>query len=231
MIPIAIIAILSYLVGSIPTSIIVARWRRGIDIRQHGSGNAGGTNVIRVLGWKAGVFVILMDMAKGLLATVVISRLMFGSLPFNNATPFDDATVVRIIAGSAAILGHVWTLFAGFKGGKGIATAGGMLIGVAPVEVAVSAAVFTAVFLLSHYVSLGSLSAAVAFPLTMFFRENVFMANVEGYHTLIFFSLGISLLIIYTHRANVTRLLRGTENQLTSFRGAASRSSSSGQQV
>jgi len=214
MLPITIIAIVSYLVGSIPTSIIVAKMRRGIDIRQHGSGNAGGTNVIRVLGWKAGVFVIAMDMAKGLLATMVIARLMYGPIPFENKTPFDDFTVVQIIAGCAAILGHIWTLFAGFKGGKGIATAGGMLIGVAPVEVAVSLGVFAIVFLISHYVSLGSLSAAVAFPLTMFFRENIFMVEVPGYNTLIFFSIGISLLIIYTHRSNIKRLLKGTENRI-----------------
>ncbi len=214
MLPIAIIAVLSYLVGSIPTSIIVAKAKRGIDIRQHGSGNAGGTNVIRVLGWKAGVFVIAMDMAKGLFATMVIARLMYGPFPFENKTPFDDFTVVQIIAGCAAILGHIWTLFAGFKGGKGIATAGGMLIGVAPVEVAVSLGVFAIVFLVSHYVSLGSLSAAVAFPLTMFFRENLFMVDVPGYNTLIFFSIGISLLIIWTHRSNIKRLLKGTENKI-----------------
>jgi acyl phosphate:glycerol-3-phosphate acyltransferase len=214
MLPITIIAVLSYLVGSIPTSILVARAKRGIDIRQHGSGNAGGTNVIRVLGWRAGVFVILMDMAKGLFATMVVARLMYGPFPFENRTPFDDFTVVQIIAGCAAILGHIWTLFAGFKGGKGIATAGGMLLGVAPVEVAVSVAVFALVFLITHYVSLGSLSAAVAFPLTMFFRENVFMAEVPGYNTLIFFSIGISLLIIFTHRANIRRLLKGTENKI-----------------
>ena len=218
MLPIAVIVTLSYLIGSIPTSIIVARRFRGIDIRQHGSGNAGGTNVIRVLGWKAGVFVILMDMAKGLFATIVIARLMYGSMPFDNKTPFDDFTVVQIMAGCAAILGHVWTLFAGFRGGKGIATAGGMLIGVAPVEVAVAFGVFFVVFLISHYVSLGSLSAAVAFPLTMFFRENVFMVNVEGYHTLIFFSIGISLLIIYTHRTNIRRLIKGTENRIATIR-------------
>lgn len=214
MVPVTIIAVLSYLVGSIPTSIIVARWRRGIDIRQHGSGNAGGTNVIRVLGWRMGVFVILMDMAKGLFATIVVARLMYGPVPFTNLTPFDDFTVVQIIAGCAAILGHVWTVFAGFRGGKGIATAAGMLLGVAPIEVAVSFGVFALVFLITHYVSLGSLSAAVAFPLTMFFRENVFMADVPGYNTLIFFSLGISVLIIYTHRANIRRLLRGTENKI-----------------
>jgi len=213
--PIGIITILSYLVGSIPTSIIVGKATRGIDIRQHGSGNAGGTNVVRVLGWKAGVFVIVMDMAKGLIATMVIARLMYGPIPFENKTPFDDFTVVQIIAGCAAILGHVWTLFAGFKGGKGIAAAGGMLIGIAPVEVAVSFGVFAIVILLSHYVSLGSLSAAVTFPLTMFFRENVFMVDIKGYNTLIFFSIAIALLIIYTHRSNIRRLLKGTENRIS----------------
>lgn len=218
MISVAIIAILSYLVGSIPTSIIVARKVRGIDIRQHGSGNAGGTNVIRVLGWKSGVFVIAMDMAKGLIATMVIARLMYGPIPFENRTPFDDFTVVQIIAGCAAILGHVWTLFAGFRGGKGIATAGGMLIGVAPVEVAVSFSIFAIVFLISHYVSLGSLSAAVAFPLTMFTRENILMVNIQGYNTLIFFSIAITLLIFYTHRANIMRLLKGTENRIAASR-------------
>ena len=218
MIPISIIAILSYLLGSIPTSIIVARKARGIDIRHYGSGNAGGTNVIRVLGWKAGVFVILLDIAKGMIATMVVARLMQGPIPFSNATPFDDFTVVQIIAGCSAILGHIWTVFAGFKGGKGIATAGGMLIGIAPVEVAVSFGVFAIVFLLTHYVSLGSLSAAVAFPLTMFFRENVFMVDIRGYGTLIFFAIGIALLIIFTHRSNITRLVQGTESRISSDR-------------
>ncbi len=217
MIAITVIAILSYLVGSIPTAIIVARWRRGIDIRQHGSGNAGGTNVFRVLGWKAGTFVVVADITKGLVATMLLSRLMYGPIPFENLTPFDDFTLVQIIAGCSAILGHIWTVFAGFRGGKGIATAGGMLLGVAPLEVAVSLGVFAIVLLVSNYVSLGSLSAAVAFPLTMFFRENIFMADIEGYNTLIFFSIGISLLIIYTHRANITRLLRGTESKISAI--------------
>ena len=218
MLPIGIVAVLSYLLGSIPTAIIVAKRVRGIDIRQYGSGNAGGTNVIRVLGWKVGVFVILVDMAKGLFATMVLARLMYGAMPFENRTPFDDFTVVQLIAGCAAILGHVWTLFAGFKGGKGIATAGGMLIGIAPVEVAVSFGVFALVFLISHYVSLGSLSAAITFPLTMFFRENLFMVDIEGYHTLIFFSIGIAALVIYTHRTNIGRLIAGTESRMTSLR-------------
>ena len=206
MLPISIIAVLSYLIGSIPTSIIVAR-RSGESISANtAAAMPGGQTSSACSGGRPVVFVILMDMAKGLVSTMLVARLMYGPIPFENATPFDDFTVVQIIAGCSAILGHIWTVFAGFRGGKGIATAGGMLIGVAPVEVAVSFGVFALVFLLTHYVSLGSLSAAVAFPLTMFFRENVFMVAVEGYKTLIFFSIGISLLIIYTHRTNITRL-------------------------
>jgi glycerol-3-phosphate acyltransferase PlsY len=162
--------------------------------------------------------VIVADMAKGLFATMVIARLMYGPIPFANKTPFDDFTVVQIIAGCAAILGHIWTLFAGFKGGKGIATAGGMLLGISPIEVAVSLGVFLIVLLLSQYVSLGSLSAAVSFPLTMFLRENFFMVEINGYHTLIYFSIAISLLVFFTHRANIKRLLAGTENRIARIR-------------
>ena len=160
------------------------------------------------------MFVITADIGKGLFASMVIARLMFGPIPFENKTPFDDFTVVQIIAGCAAILGHIWTLFAGFKGGKGIATAGGMLLGIAPIEVAVSIGVFLIVLLVSHYVSLGSLSAALSFPLTMFLRENVFMVDIIGYNTLIYFSIAISLLIFFTHRTNIKRLLAGTENRI-----------------
>ncbi len=137
--------------------------------------------------------------------------------PARRLAAADDFTLVQIIAGCSAILGHIWTVFAGFRGGKGIATAGGMLLGIAPLEVAVSLGVFAVVLLVSHYVSLGSMSAAIAFPLTMFFRENIFMADIEGYNTLIFFSIGISLLIIFTHRANIKRLLKGTENKISTF--------------
>jgi len=138
--------------------------------------------------------------------------MMQGSIPFENKTPFDDFTVVQIIAGCAAILGHIWTVFAGFRGGKGIATGRGMLIGIAPVEVAVSFGVFTVVLLLSHYVSTRFPERRRRVPADdVFFRENIFLVNIEGYRTLIYFSLAISLLIIYTHRANIKRLLKGTE--------------------
>jgi glycerol-3-phosphate acyltransferase PlsY len=218
MLPLAIIVVCAYLVGSFPTSIVVSKLHRGIDIRNHGSGNAGGTNVIRVLGLKLGLGVIFFDIVKGYIATMIVPKLMYGPIPFTNVTPFEDYTVVQIIAGCAAILGHVWTAFGGFRGGKGIATAGGVLLGLATIELLVALGVFTLVFALFRYVSLGSLAAAVSFPLTMFARHNVFHAQLEGYNTLIFFSIGISLLLIYTHRENIKRLMAGTEQKLTAYR-------------
>lgn len=209
------IILLSYLVGSIPTSIIVTRIVKGVDIRNYGSGNAGGTNVIRLLGWEAGIFVIAFDIFKGYFATMVVTKLMVGPIPFENITNFEDITVIRIIAGCAAIVGHIWTVFGGFRGGKGIATAGGVLLGLAPVEVLVSLGIFLIVFIMSKYVSLGSIASAIAFPLTMFFRHNIFKIDLQGYNTLIFFSIGISILVLYTHRENIKRLLAGTENRLT----------------
>ncbi len=218
MVSLILVVLISYLVGSIPTSIIVTRILKGIDIRNYGSGNAGGTNVIRVLGWGPGVLVIIVDVLKGFVAAVVISRLFYGNFPLDNATPFSDFTVVQIIAGISAILGHTWTVFAGFKGGKGIATAGGMLLGIAPVEVGIAFAVFAIVVASSRYVSLGSVSAAVAFPVAMFVRANVFDVATRYYHTMIFFSIFISVFLIYNHRSNIQRLLRGQEHRLERLR-------------
>ncbi len=214
MLNLAIILILSYLVGSIPTSIIVSRLVKGIDIRDYGSGNAGGTNTIRVLGWKYGLFVILFDAFKGAFAVVVIARLFGGNLPFSNQTPFDNFTLVQILAGLAAVLGHVWTIFAGFKGGKGIATALGFLVTIVTVDMLIAVAVFFIIVLATKYVSLGSIAAAIALPLTMIIRENVFGVNIEGYHTILPFVILTSALVIYTHRKNIVRLIKGNENKI-----------------
>ncbi len=218
----AIVILLSYIIGSIPTSILATRLADAGDIRKFGSGNAGGTNVLRMLGWKIGVAVILFDLFKGVVATYYVPQIFWdaNTLPFNNATPFHDLTVVRIICGIAAVLGHIWTLFAGFKGGKGVATGAGMVLGLAPVEFGVSIIVFTSVFLLWRYVSLGSILATVAIPLTMFIRENLFRVDIPGYHTLVYFCIAVSLLIMYTHRENIKRLLAGTENKLLHFKGS-----------
>ncbi len=219
MVNMVIVVLLSYIVGSIPTSIMLSKWRHGFDIRTKGSGNAGGTNVFRILGWKSGVFVILMDMGKGILATTVIARLFWDpTLPFYNHTPFDDFTIIQMICGGAAIIGHVWTVFAGFRGGKGIATGAGLLVGIAPTEFAVSIIVFLAVFLAFRYVSLGSIMAAIAFPLSLVIRHNILSDEIHSYKTLVFFSVGIALFLLYSHRANIKRLLEGTERKITSFR-------------
>ena len=211
----ATIIILSYLVGSIPTSIIISKLFHGIDIREHGSGNAGGTNVMRVLGWKEGLLVIVLDALKGAFAVVVIARLHYGGLPFQNVSPFDDFTLVQIIAGIAAVIGHIWTVFAGFRGGKGIATALGMLIMIVTVDMLVAIGIFILVVTISRYVSLGSILAAMSVPLTLVFRENILHDNIQSYNTLLPFVVAVALLVIFTHRKNVARLLNGTENKIS----------------
>jgi len=186
---------------------------KGIDIREHGSGNAGGTNVIRVLGFKLGLSVIFLDALKGALAVVVVARLFVGTMPFNNATPFDDLTVIQIIAGISAVIGHIWTIFAGFKGGKGIATAMGMLLFLITVDMLIAIGVFVLVVSISRYVSLGSIFAAISVPLAFIIRENIFQVNIPGYHTLLPFIIILSCLVIFTHRKNIGRLLSGNESK------------------
>jgi len=210
-----VIVLLAYLVGSIPTSIIISKLVKGIDIRDHGSGNAGGSNVFRVLGWKYGILTILLDATKGAIAVVLIARLYFGNFPFPNATPFDDFTLVQIIAGVAAVLGHIWTVFAGFKGGKGIATALGFMITIVTVDMLLALAIFVAVVSLSKYISLGSITAAFSIPVIMIVRENVFHAHIQGYGTILPFAIAIALLVLYTHRGNVVRILNGNENRIS----------------
>ncbi len=211
----ATIIILSYLIGSIPTSIIVTKAIKGVDIRDYGSGNAGGTNVMRVLGWKIGLLVIILDAFKGVLAVVIVARLHYGSMPFTNSTPFDDFTLIQIIAGLSAVIGHIWTVFAGFRGGKGIATALGMLLMISTVDILVAVGVFILVVSVSRYVSLGSILGAISVPLTLVIRENVFDVHIPGYDTLLPFVIGVSLLVIFTHRKNVVRLLNGSESKVS----------------
>lgn len=215
---IALIALTGYLLGSIPSALIISKLFFGFDIRQQGSGNMGSTNAFRVLGWKAGLAVQVLDVLKGVAAVVFGVMIFNGVLPFNNATPFEDITIIKLIAGSAAVLGHIWTAFAGFKGGKGINTALGMLIGVAPIELAVALGIFLLVVTSSGYISLGSIIAAVSLPTTMLVRYNIFHVDIQGYHTLIFFCIGLAVLLIYTHRTNIRRLFEGRENRFNRLR-------------
>lgn len=212
MLSLIFVVIISYLIGSIPFGIIISKRFRGFDIRSKGSGNIGSTNAFRVLGWKLGLTVQVLDLAKGL-GAVLLATVLFNGLPFHNATPFQDITVFRLIAGCSAVLGHVYTCFAGFRGGKGISTAAGMLLGIAPIEIAVVTGIFLLVVMLSGYVSLGSIIAAIMLPTTMFLRENAFGVHITGYRTLIVFAIGIALFLIYTHRSNIKRLIAKRENR------------------
>jgi len=204
MISIISILILSYLVGSIPSSIICGKIVKGIDIRKHGSGNAGATNVFRVLGWKAGIIVALFDVAKGTFATIIISKIRIGALPF------DNVTVIQILAGIGAILGHTFTIFAGFKGGKGVGTGAGMIIGLYPIAFLICAAIFALILFTTGIVSISSMCATTCLPISLILM-NMFSITVIDKAGIIF-SIIIPLFIIYTHRSNVGRLFRGEEN-------------------
>ncbi|MFH1198222.1 MAG: glycerol-3-phosphate 1-O-acyltransferase PlsY [bacterium] len=217
MLNLLVIVILSYLVGSIPNGILISKFVKNIDIREHGSGNMGGTNVFRVLGWKYGVLVLLLDALKGAVAVILISRLYLGSFPFANQTPFDDFTLVQIIAGVFAVVGHIWTVFADFKGGKGIATGLGIFVSIVTIDMILALGVFVIVVYFSRYISLGSIMAAIAVPVIMFVRENIFGVDIPGYHTILPFAIALAVLVLYTHRSNLSRLVQGRENRF-SFR-------------
>jgi glycerol-3-phosphate acyltransferase PlsY len=207
------IIVTSYLIGSIPSALIVGKLFKKLDIRNYGSGNLGSTNAFRVLGIPLGILVQAMDISKGLIAVLFVTNFFYHNLPFTNYTPFEDVTVLKIIAGISAVLGHTFSVFVNFKGGKGINTALGMLISLAPIEVGISVGFFILTVLSSGYVSLGSIVASLFFPLIMLIRENIFEVEIYGYNTLIFFSIGVSILLIYNHRDNIKRLLYGNENR------------------
>ncbi len=217
MLNLTFVILASYLIGSIPFGVLISKKFRGFDIRTKGSGNIGSTNAFRTLGWKLGLTVQILDLAKGF-GVVLLATFLYNGLPFHNATPFQDVTVFRLIAGCSAVLGHVFTIFAGFRGGKGISTAAGMMIGVAPVEVAFAVGIFLLVVFFSGYVSLGSILAAITLPTTMFIRENAFGVQITGYNTLIFFAIGLSSFLIYTHRSNIARLLANREHRFDKLR-------------
>ncbi len=208
------VVLASYLAGAIPTSIIVGKILRGrdFDIRNEGSGNAGGTNVFRVLGWKPGVFVMLLDAFKGFAATLWVAHWQ----PFGPS--HIDATVLPIICGVAAVIGHIWTVFAGFRGGKGVGTATGMIVALYPIAALVCFVIFVGVVYLTRYISVGSIIAAACLPIVLFLGEKFFMNEVPD--AMFQFSVMLTILIIYTHRQNIRRLLAGTENRFGQKRNA-----------
>jgi glycerol-3-phosphate acyltransferase PlsY len=195
--------LIAYLLGSIPTGFLVAK-ARGIDIRSVGSGNIGATNVFRTLGKTAGVFVFLIDAAKGWLAVFVVAKLIAGWL-YPTAGPL-ALDWFAICSGVAAILGHNYTCWLYFKGGKGIATSAGALFALVPWPLLIILAIWIAVFVFSRYVSLASISASFALP---------FAAWLVGESTAkVLVTAALAALAIYKHKANIQRLLKGTENRI-----------------
>lgn len=217
MLSLILIIVLSYLVGSIPTSVWLGRLR-GVDIREHGSGNAGATNTFRVLGWQYGIIALAIDFGKGLFAAGVIATLRVDGLPIGFGA-WEIDTVVRLIAGVAAVVGHMYPILAGFNGGKGVNTSAGALMALSPWSIIIAIAVFIVVLLTSRYVSLSSILAAIAFPATIAVRRYVF--GIEKLDpSLLVFGLVLAAGIVIAHRSNIQRLLAGTENRVRSFRPA-----------
>ncbi len=194
---------IAYILGSIPTAVWVSKYYYGIDIRNYGSKNAGATNTFRVLGRRAGVPVLMIDIIKGFLAVKLggtFSEYMANTNPLVN---------FKIVLGVAAVLGHIFPLFARFKGGKGVATVFGVVIAMHWQAAGISFAIFALVFILSHYVSLGSMLAAILYP---FLIMVVFNSHSPS---MIYFSIAVAVIILFTHQKNIDRLMRGQENKMT----------------
>ncbi len=206
------VIILSYFVGSFPSAVIISKLFFGFDIREKGSGNMGSTNAFRVLGWKWGIIVQLMDITKGLIAVLVIANL-FG-IPYNfGSNYFENATIMKIIAGLSAVLGHIFSFYVSFKGGKGINTALGMLIGIVPVEVGIALGLFIIAVIFSGYISLGSIIGSFSVPIALIFRHSVFGVEIPGYLILTYFLSALAIILILAHLSNIKRLIKGTENK------------------
>jgi glycerol-3-phosphate acyltransferase PlsY len=191
----------AYLLGSIPSAVWIGKMLYGIDVRQHGSGNAGATNVIRVLGYKAGIPVLLFDVFKGWLAVQLAVWLPVPGLSQ------ELMIYVRIGMALAAVLGHVFPVYAGFKGGKGVGTIAGVGISLFPLAILLVLVVFILVLAVTHYVSLASIIASIAFPLVVFFIIGVRHPGLIG------LSLVVAVFIPATHRKNIQRLLKGEERK------------------
>jgi glycerol-3-phosphate acyltransferase PlsY len=190
----ALLILAAYLIGAFPTSYVVGKLTKGIDLREHGSKNLGATNAFRVLGWRAAMPVFVVDIMKGFLPT-----------SFFPAWDRSNVAEWALAYGAAAILGHVFSIYVGFKGGKGVATGAGVFLALAPVAIAVSLAVWISVLFLTGYVSLASIVASIVVP--------VVVLLVQGVGPVLLLAVALAAFIIYAHRANIRRLMRGEEHR------------------
>jgi len=203
------------MVGSIPASVWIGKLMYDTDLRQHGSGNAGATNAFRVLGWKAGVLATVVDLGKGLLAAAVIATIRIDALPAGLGF-WEADSVIRLVAGVTAVIGHMYPMWAGFKGGKGVNTTAGVLLALTPSVMLLTLGVFAIVLFSSRYVSVASLSATFAYPSAI--AVNKYLLHAESLDASVFvFSLFLATGIFYAHRSNIKRLLEGSESRIKSF--------------
>ena len=199
-----IVAIIAYLIGSINFSVLISKKMAGFDVREKGSGNAGTTNMLRSVGKKAAVITLVCDILKGVVSIVI--AIIVGNIAKNL-----DRELLLQIAGIAVVLGHTFPIFFGFKGGKGVATSLGVLL-MSNWQIGLICLVFALVLMaLTKMVSLGSISAAILFPVLILFMPHTAYL-VDGNY--IIYSILIAVLVVFNHRANVKRLLNGTENKL-----------------
>ncbi len=199
----AVLLLIAYLIGSIPTSIIAGKLTKGIDIRDYGSKNPGATNTVRVLGKKIGFTVGIIDIFKGFFAVVFLPSLIPGD-------PWLRDDIRRLMAGFASVAGHMWTVFAGFRGGKGVGTGFGVFLGLEPIASVITLAVWLILTFGTGYVSLGSVVAAAVLPIAVV-TAGLLRGGLSVPVSVVAAALG--LLVIVRHRANIGRLLRGEENR------------------
>ncbi len=196
----------SYLLGAVPTSYLAGRLFRGIDLREHGSRNLGATNLYRVLGWRYAVPVGLLDAAKGLVPVLVF------------APRVSSSELFALICGLVAVVGHVFSVFVGFKGGKGVATAAGVMLGLTPAALGVAVLVWASLVYLTGYVSVGSIVAAAIFPVAVYLLER------PDRPAMLWLDIAVAAAIVWLHRGNIQRLLKGTENRFGRHAASSPRS-------
>jgi glycerol-3-phosphate acyltransferase PlsY len=196
----------SYLLGSIPTAVWVGKKFYNIDVREHGSGNAGATNTFRVLGKQAGIPVLLLDVLKGFLAVSLV--VLQDDYTYSQSSPY---TNLQLSFGFGAVLGHIFPIFAGFRGGKGIATLLGIVLAVHTPAALCALGFFILVLIITKYVSLGSMLAGIAFPLFVMFVFDKHVASLN------IFSSVVAILIVVTHQKNIQRLMSRSENKTYLF--------------
>lgn len=197
-----LLIITAYLIGSIPTALLISKHFFGVDIREYGSGNMGATNTFRVLGSKFGTIVMVGDMLKGVFAVA-----LYNLLPYYLTNEL-ERTNLMIGLGLAAVVGHIYPIWAQFRGGKGVATLFGMLLAIQPVVAASCVGVFLLVLFLTRYVSLSSILAGVALPICVLWIYN----EKEVFYRV--FAVAVAALVVLTHQKNISRLLKGNENRV-----------------